>query len=100
MYFGPEVTGTSDSDDSDVAKAVLYFRRDIKTTEEYVLYSPLSMLAEIGGYVGLLMGVSLFKLVDVNNFCLDLYANKKKAQLDTESEEDAIYVHSGRLQRQ
>ena len=29
------------------------------------------MLAEIGGYVGLLLGVSLFKLADINNFFID-----------------------------
>ena len=38
--------------------------RDIKTTTEYFLYSILSMVAEIGGYVGLLLGVSLFHFAD------------------------------------
>ena len=45
--------------------------RDIKTTTEYFLYSILSMVAEIGGYVGLLLGVSLFKIADVNNVFID-----------------------------
>lgn len=71
MYFSPPVTGRLDEDAGDVARAVLYFRRDVKATREYFLYSPLSMVAEIGGYVGLLMGVSLFKLAEVNNHLLD-----------------------------
>ncbi len=61
MYLGPPVTGVLNEDARDSARAVFYFRRDIKVTTEYYLYSVLSMLAEIGGYVGLLMGVSLFR---------------------------------------
>ena len=38
----------------DVSKAVFYFRRDVKSSHEYFIYSSTSMLAEIGGYVGLL----------------------------------------------
>lgn len=45
--------------------------RDIKFTNEYYLYSILSMLAEIGGYVGLLLGVSLFNLGHINNVIID-----------------------------
>ena len=32
------------------------------------------MIAEVGGYVGLLLGVSLFKLADVMNFVIEKYA--------------------------
>ena len=80
MYFGPPVTGVQNEDQLDFAQAVFYFRRDIKTTTEYYLYSLLSMVAEIGGYVGLLMGVSLFKLADINNLCIDYYAAKKEEE--------------------
>ncbi len=77
--------GRRNADLSDTARAVFYFRRDVKTTSEYYLYSVLSMLAEIGGYVGLLMGVSLFKLAEINNLCIDYYATRK--ELDKEEEE-------------
>ena len=50
MYFGPPVTGDQNPEVADVARAIFYFRRDVKTTTEYYLYSPLSMVAEIGGY--------------------------------------------------
>ena len=66
MYFGPPVTGDNDPDRADSARAVFYFRRDIKTTNEYILYTVLSMLAEIGGYVGLLLGASLANLGSLN----------------------------------
>ncbi len=68
-YLGSLVTG--DYDEADVARAVFYFRREVKVTIEYVLYTWLSMLAEIGGYVGLLLGASVFKLAYINNDVLD-----------------------------
>lgn len=93
MYFGPPVTGSNNNDEQDIAKAVFYFRRDIKTTTEYFLYSILSMVAEIGGYVGLLLGVSLFKLADINNVFIDWYASK--ASDEEEWEKD----HQNKVQR-
>jgi hypothetical protein len=73
MYFGPPVTGFQNNETSHVGRAIFYFRRDIKATTEYYLYSLLSMVAEIGGYVGLLMGVSLFKIAHANNVVIDWY---------------------------
>ena len=78
MYFGPPVTGLNNPEEEAVAKAIFYFRRDIKKTSEYILYSALSMLAEIGGYVGLLLGVSVFKIADINNICIDWYVYRWK----------------------
>ena len=77
MYFSPQVTG--DTGVPDRAEAYFYFRRDIKTTREYFLYSLLSMAAEIGAYVGLLLGASLVNLVKVNSYIIDRwFANKKQ----------------------
>ena len=42
-----------------------------------MLYSELSMVAEIGGYVGLLLGVSLFKIAEVNNVFLDWWTERR-----------------------
>ena len=82
MYFGPPVSGLRNEGERNVARAVFYFRRDIKTTTEYFLYSILSMIAEIGSYVGLLLGVSLFKLADINNTVLDWYMENKIAEVE------------------
>ena len=59
----------------ELIKSHLIFRRDVKTTREYVLYSSLSMIAEVGGYVGLLLGISLFKLADVMNALIERYTH-------------------------
>ena len=37
----------------------IYFEEIINVTKGYYLYSGLSMIAEIGGYVGLFLGVSV-----------------------------------------
>jgi hypothetical protein len=62
MYYGAPVTGLNNVEEH-VGKMnmIIYFKREIKTTREYLLYSKLSMLVEIGRYMGLLLGISLFK---------------------------------------
>ena len=80
MYFGPPVTGINGAERKDFAWGVFYFRRDVKTTTEYLLYSVLSMLAEIGGWVGLLVGASLVNIGKINGFLLDLCLFKKSEE--------------------
>ena len=80
MYFGPPVTGINGAERKDYAWGVFYFRRDVKTTTEYLLYSILSMLAEIGGWVGLLIGASLVNISKVNGFLLDLCFYRKSKE--------------------
>ena len=80
MYFGPPVTGVNGAERKDYAWGVFYFRRDVKTTTEYLLYSVLSMLAEIGGWVGLLVGASLVNIGKINGFLLDLCLFKKSEE--------------------
>jgi len=46
----------------DTGQMVLYFRRNVKVTTEFIRYTELSLLAEIGGYLGLLMGYSLLNV--------------------------------------
>ena len=43
----------------------LSFNEYIKTTTSYYSYLTLSMVAEIGGYVGLFLGVSLYQTTDI-----------------------------------
>ena len=82
MYFGPPVTGNNDPVRQQYAWGVFYFRRDIKTTTEYELYSILSMAAEIGAYVGLLLGASLLNLGGMNSSLLEYCFNKNEFQND------------------
>ena len=80
MYFGPPVTGRLEFEDR--AWGVFYFRRDVKKTNEYFLYSLLSMAAEIGAYVGLLIGASLVDMGRITSFLIDVAWTNKKDQID------------------
>ena len=82
MYFGPPVTGNNPEARKEFAWGVFYFRRDIKVTTEYFLYSLLSMAAEIGGYVGLLLGASLVNVGQINNFLLDYFYGEARLDAD------------------
>ena len=54
-----------------IAKTAFYFKRDIKTSNEYFIYTQLHMIAEIGGYVGLMLGVSFINIGSLINKLLD-----------------------------
>ena len=55
----------------DVGWMVFYFRKDVKSSSEYYIYSIPVMLAEIGGYMGLLLGISLFDMSLGIDYILD-----------------------------
>ena len=40
------------------------FKENIKVTSSYYLYSGLSLIAEVGGYVGLFLGVSINQIAN------------------------------------
>ena len=46
MYFGPPVTG--DTNSTTRGQLILYFRKSIKVTTEFQRYTALSLIAEIG----------------------------------------------------
>ncbi len=48
--------------DRRVGAMFLYFPPRVVLNQERYFYSPISLMAEIGGYVGLLLGVSFFQL--------------------------------------
>ena len=50
---------------------VLYFQSRIQTGREQYLYPVLSFFAEVGGYVGLILGYSLLNLAEVIISALD-----------------------------
>lgn len=76
MFFSPPANGDS-AHQAGHGWAVLYFRRDIKISAEYFLYSNLSMWAEIGSYVGLLLGASLMNLAWIFSQMLDRFCLEK-----------------------
>ena len=74
MYFSPMVTG--DYSYKNKTWGVFYFRRNIKTTFEYILYSLFSMAAEIGAYIGLFLGASFVNMGMVNSYLVDKFCKK------------------------
>ena len=46
-------------------KMRIYFNENIKVTKAYHIYSGLSLIAEIGGYVGLFLGVSINQITNL-----------------------------------
>ena len=62
----------------DVGWMLFYFRKDVKSSKEYFIYSVPVTIAEIGGYMGLLLGISLFDLSLGIDYILELYFRNKK----------------------
>ena len=57
-------------------KLLIFFKENIKVTKAYHIYSGLSLIAEIGGYVGLFLGISMNqigKLLDMFNHHIQKY---------------------------
>ena len=48
-----------------ISKLLSYFKENVKITKAYHIYSGLSLIAEIGGYVGLFLGVSINQMANL-----------------------------------
>ena len=55
---------------------MLYMNQKVLVTEEVFLYTGLSLIAEVGGYVGLFLGVSVNQISVLTEILLDLCARK------------------------
>ncbi len=75
--------------DDGLAQAFFYFPPRIIQNREKYFYSFISLVAEIGGYVGLLLGVSLFHLARLLNGFLD----QKILQLDQVQKVEDKFLH-------
>ena len=47
---------------------VIYFEENIKVTRDYYIYTKINLIAEIGGYVGLFLGVSVNQVTNLIDF--------------------------------
>ena len=59
--------------DEDTFKNTFHFPKDVKSTFQYLLNGSLSMVAEIGGYLGLLLGFSCLDITVIFNNVLDRF---------------------------
>ena len=51
----------------------LYFRGRVKVMQSYYAYSGLTLIAEIGGYFGLFLGVSINQITYVTSFVQECF---------------------------
>ena len=59
-----------------------YFRKDVKFSYEYFLTSIPVLIAEIGGYMGLLLGISLFDLsLGIDYLLMSLEIRNRKIEV-------------------
>ncbi len=72
VYLGPPILESSGNES--LSQAIFYFKRDIKLTEEFEIYSLFSLAADIGAYVGLFLGASMINLGRMDlGFILDWF---------------------------
>ena len=64
-YMGIKIIKRSESIDFDETKLTMYFNEFIQEIVNYYSYDDLSFIAEIGGYVGLFLGASVFQIADL-----------------------------------
>ena len=69
------------------SQLLLYFPPRVLRSNENYLYTILTLLAEIGGYMGLLLGYSLFNFATLVNELLDVHIEKEKEKGDEKGEE-------------
>jgi hypothetical protein len=59
VLLGPAIIVPLPKSNGTYSEVVFYLNGNVKTTSEFLLYSGLSMVAEVGSYLGLLLGISL-----------------------------------------
>ena len=62
----------SDSGSQNEAFVKFYLKNIIRIQSSFWSYTPINLLAEIGGYVGLLLGMSLLDVTKVISWLLNL----------------------------
>ena len=68
----------------------LYFPQKMLVIKENYLYTVLNLLAEIGGYMGLLLGYSLFNIATFVNKIIDYHIQKRLKNQDNNMEFNKI----------
>ena len=72
-----------DSANNKTSTLMLYFPQKMLVNKEHYLYTLLTLLAEIGGYMGLLLGYSLFNIATLVNHIIDGHIEKHRAMMES-----------------
>ena len=76
MDVGLTITGINTNHTEGVAIANFYFKYQIKVSQASFRYDEVTLLAEIGGYLGLLLGISLLDLTKVFQWCMSMFQRR------------------------
>ena len=90
INFGYPIIDTTNIDEAYIK---LYFKMAVQIHKNILAYSTLSFLAEVGGYIGLLLGFSLLDLSKViKNLtpCIKKCKGQSKIDVDSEGEGGGI----------
>ena len=72
VFFNPPNISPSNT----TISAYLSFQDAIKITEEYYIYNEMTLFANIGGFLGLCLGISLVNIRDIFNICVAYLTNQ------------------------
>ena len=86
INFGYPIIGTKPIDEAYVK---LYFKMAVNIHRNILAYSTLSFLAEVGGYIGLLLG---FSLLDLSKVIKNLTPKIKKRNVKRRTKEERTKV--------
>lgn len=67
---------------------LLYFPQKMLVNKKHYLYTLLTLLAEIGGYMGLLLGYSLFNVATLVNKIIDVHIKKHHGKMESSNASD------------
>ena len=60
----------------DEAYVKIYFKNHIKVSKSIIGYTEISLMAELGGYIGVLLGISLMDITSILNHIIDYCCSK------------------------
>ena len=75
IYLNPPVTGDNWYGDK-IASIMIYFKTSVKYSEEYYLQDIYMLIAQIGGIVGMMLGISLVNIRYGINKVIDLFCDR------------------------
>ena len=78
------------SKDSGPGPVKFFFSKDVSVSQEVLDYSFLSLVAELGGYLGITLGVSLLHLEAAMYFIFSVCQSQIRARKEAEAKEPIL----------